>query len=238
MKKEKNLGFKDEVKDKRLTLADSIIKELENEINSIGSDLSSVKDELIDKKSKTKRKRKSSHYIDNNILLNELIKYKKEKSIAIKEKTSIPKVPEYIGSCILKIAEKLASRPNFAGYTWKSDMIGDGIENCLMYLDNFDPRVSKNPFSYFTQIIYYAFLRRIEREKKQSYVKMKIFEQSDSSGKYKDWICKQYGLDADTVMYDFFKLNESDIDNFEKKTNKKKIKKSKKIKNNNSLFEE
>ena len=80
---------------------------------------------------------------------------------------SRPPVSEYIGECFMKIAEHLSYKPNFINYEYREEMIGDGIENCLMYAHNFDPEKSKNPFSYFTQMIYYAFLRRIQKEKKQ-----------------------------------------------------------------------
>ena len=79
-----------------------------------------------------------------------------------------------MSECFLKIAQHLSYRPNFINYTYKHDMISDGIENCLMYLHNFNPEKSKNPFAYFTQIIYYAFLRRIQKEKKQTELKQKL----------------------------------------------------------------
>ena len=85
-----------------------------------------------------------------------------------------PDVTNYIGECFLKIANHLSYRPNFINYTYRDDMISDGIENCLQYMNNFDPDKSDNPFAYFTQIIYYAFIRRIQKEKKQMQVKAKI----------------------------------------------------------------
>ena len=89
-----------------------------------------------------------------------------------------PIVSRYIGECIMLIATRLATRPNFVGYSYKDEMISDGIENCLAYIHNFNPEKSTNPFAYFTQIIYYAFLRRIQKEKKQLYIKHKSFENS------------------------------------------------------------
>ena len=89
-----------------------------------------------------------------------------------------PQIPNYVGRCLLQIANRLATKPNFANYTFKDDMISDGIENCVSYIHNFDPEKSNNPFAYFTQIIYYAFLRRIQKEKKQLYIKHKSLEQS------------------------------------------------------------
>jgi DNA-directed RNA polymerase specialized sigma24 family protein len=78
----------------------------------------------------------------------------------------------------LLIANKLSNRPNFINYPFKEEMISDGIENCLMYIDNFDPGKSSNPFAYITQIIYFAFIRRITKEKKHLYTKHKLIERS------------------------------------------------------------
>ena len=124
------------------------------------------------------RKRKSVHYIDNTVFYT-AIKEHKEKVIAAQENESTPpRVTEYIGECFMKIAKNLAMRPNFINYTYKDDMISDSIENCMLYINNFDPEKSKNPFAYFTQIIYFAFLRRIQKEKKHTYIKHKLFEAS------------------------------------------------------------
>ena len=114
----------------------------------------------------------SKHYINNADFLQALIAYKQRK-----ETNSQEPIPNYIGECWMKIAEGLSHKPNFISYTYRDEMISDGIENCLMYFENFDPTKSKNPFAYFTQIIYYAFLRRIQKEKKQLYVKYKATEQ-------------------------------------------------------------
>jgi len=78
----------------------------------------------------------------------------------------------------LKIATHLSYKPNFVNYMFREDMISDGIENCVQYIHNFDPEKSKNPFAYFTQIIHYAFLRRIQKEKKQLDIKTKIIEKT------------------------------------------------------------
>lgn len=110
------------------------------------------------------------HYVDNKKLFEELVKYKNK--IAKKPKNP-PPIPEYIGECLLKIATRLSHKANFAQYTFRDDMISDAVENCIMYMHNFDPAKSTNPFAYFTQITHFAFIRRIEREKKQSYIKLK-----------------------------------------------------------------
>ena len=116
------------------------------------------------------------HYVNNEKFLEQMKEFRIKVKHAKENNLERPRVPEYIGECIFKIASHLARKPNFANYTFKDDMISDGVENCLLYIDNFDPDKSSNPFAYFTQIIYYAFLRRIQKEKKQLYVKYKSME--------------------------------------------------------------
>lgn len=121
--------------------------------------------------------KKTNHYINNADFLKALIEYKQQCLTAQEANKPEPPIPNYIGECFLKIADHLSRKPNFVSYSFRDEMISDGIENCLMYFRNFDPDKSKNPFAYFTQIIYYAFLRRITKEKKQLYVKYKATEQ-------------------------------------------------------------
>ena len=122
---------------------------------------------------------KKEHYVNNKEFLTSMIGYKKSVNKAKREKKPKPPVTDYIGSCFLKIANHLSYRPNFINYTFRDDMISDGIENCLQYLDNFNPKTSNNPFAYFTQIIYYAFVRRIQKEKKQVTIKNRLITESN-----------------------------------------------------------
>ena len=126
---------------------------------------------------KTKKKEKQ-HYVNNADFLAAIIKYKEKVKNAEEQGLPKPRVNNYIGGCFLKIATHLSYRPNFINYMYKDDMVCDGIENCIQYIDNFDPTKSKNPFAYFTQIVYYAFLRRIAKEKRQMDIKEKILEKS------------------------------------------------------------
>lgn len=121
---------------------------------------------------------KSEHYVNNKEFLEALLVYKEKVKIAAATGKPKPKISNYIGECFLKIANHLSYRPNFVNYMFKDDMICDGVENCVQYVDNFDPEKSKNPFAYFTQVIYFAFLRRIAKEKKQLEIKNKIIERS------------------------------------------------------------
>jgi hypothetical protein len=121
--------------------------------------------------------KKPRQYVNNADFLKALVDYKQKVNDAKLAGKPIPTIPNYIGECWMKIAEGLSHKPNFINYSYRDEMIADGIENCLMYFDNFNPDKSKNPFAYFTQIIYYAFLRRIQKEKKQLYVKYKATEQ-------------------------------------------------------------
>ena len=132
-----------------------------------------------------KRKR-SDHYVNNKDFLAALIKYREDVEIASLQDKPKPVIPRYIGECFLKIANHLSFKPNFVNYMFKDDMICDGIENCVQYIHNFNPKKSENPFAYFTQIIYYAFLRRIQREKRQLEIKNKILERSGFSEVFTD----------------------------------------------------
>ena len=103
-------------------------------------------------------RRAKQEYVNNKYFLAAMIEYKASVQNAETKNKSRPIVPTYVGECIMKIATHLARKPNFVNYTFKEEMISDGIENCLQYIDNFNPEKSNNPFAYFTQIIYYAFL--------------------------------------------------------------------------------
>jgi hypothetical protein len=137
-------------------------------------------------------KKKPEHYVNNKELLEALIVYRSKVEKDFFERngrnptrvdrskywTGKPSIPNYLGECFLKIATHLSYKPNFVNYMFRDDMISDGIENCIQYIHNFDPEKSSNPFAYFTQIIHYAFLRRIQKEKKQLEIKTKIIERT------------------------------------------------------------
>ena len=124
------------------------------------------------------RETKNEHYVDNKEFLVHMIKYKEAAVAAEKAGEPKPRIPDEIGKVFMQIAVHLSYKSNFINYGFREDMISDGIENCIQYIHNFDPDKSKNPFAYFTQIIYYAFLRRIQKEKKSLYVKYKSLENS------------------------------------------------------------
>ena len=123
-------------------------------------------------------RKRSEHYVNNKELFAAIVAYKLEILEAEKLGKPKPRITNYLGECFLKIATHLSYKPNFVNYMFKDDMVCDGIENCVQYINNFNPEKSKNPFAYFTQIIHYAFLRRIQKEKKQLEIKQKIIERS------------------------------------------------------------
>ena len=122
---------------------------------------------------------KRVHYVDNKKFLAAIIERKELMAESEAAGDGPPRITNYLGECILKIANHLSYRPNFINYTYREEMISDGIENCLQYIDRFDPAKSSNPFAYFTQIIYYAFVRRITKEKKQQMIKEKLLKHSN-----------------------------------------------------------
>lgn len=120
------------------------------------------------------KKRPTNHYIDNKEFLQELKDFKEKKLRFQKEGKPEPRIPEFLGKKFWLIATKLAESRSFRNYTYKEDMISDAIENILTYYHNFDTEKYDNPLAYFTQIVYFAFCRRIAREHKQAYMKYKI----------------------------------------------------------------
>ena len=182
--------------------------------------------DIIEKELKSLR-----HYVDNEKFLKSMNEWKKEVKKAEKNGQKRPPVTNYIAECFIMIAEHLSQRPNFINYPFREDMVGDGIENCIAYAHNFDSEKSSNPFSYFTQIIYYAFLRRIEREKKQSYIKYKCIQMNDVDGKFVDWLKNNQGSSTfSEFLQSTFFLSEHDIEKMEtkEKAKKKRGKKPKK----------
>lgn len=118
------------------------------------------------------------HYVDNVKFLEEIVEYKRQCKEALDQGKEKPRISEYIGKCIYLIAENLSHKPRFMNYSFRDELVSDAIENCFLYFDNFDPAKSSNPFAYFTQIIYYAFHRRISKEEKNRYIIYKKFQES------------------------------------------------------------
>lgn len=168
---------------------------------------------------------KKNYYVNNKDLLAALIEYKKQLKEAEENNFPKPNVPDFIGECILKIATHLSYRPNFLNYPFREDMIGDGIENCLVYINNFDPDRFQNPFAYFTQIMWYAFVRRILKEKKQLYVKYKCIQNSNEFSDYVNQASddKEYK----NTYVEFLRQNMTEIiSEFEEKKQAKRKKKN------------
>ena len=179
-----------------------------------------------------------ANYSNNEDFLLAMIEYKKQIAECESKNEDRPPVPDYIGECFLLIAERLSYRPNFINYAFKEDMISDGIENCLQYVHNFNPEKSKNPFAYFTQIIYWAFVRRIQKEKKNLYIKYKEMERlsylqdhiETSNGDEGDYMSMVGSNDMRVMISEF-------IEDFEEKRFNKKKKQDNKINYTASVYE-
>lgn len=155
-----------------------------------------------------------SNYVNNKKLYEVMKEYHAEVKAAEASGAEPPRIPEYVGECFLLIATRLSSKLNFIGYTYKDEMVSDGIENCILYINNFNPEKSKNPFSYFTTVVYNAFLRRIEKEKKQTYLKHKNYVKHVMS----DVLSSPHMVDtlkSDDVSFEL-------IDKYEKTMNERK----------------
>lgn len=148
---------------------------------------------------------RKAHYVDNKRFYQEILTYKKEVRKAKREGRQEPRIPNYIGECIYKIAENLSCKPCFINYSFRDEMIGDGVENCILYFKDYDPKIGQNPFAYFTQVIYYAFLRRISKEEKNRYIICKNFQHTIIHG-------TKGGLDT-PVGHDTINIFDSDDGN-------------------------
>lgn len=169
----------------------------------------------------------SNHYVDNKKLYASIVEYRQAVLDSKEKGTPRPQIPNYVGHCILMIANRLSTKPNFVNYSYREEMISDGVENCICYIDNFDPLKSTNPFAYFTQIIYYAFLRRILKEKKQLYIKHKSLENSMlmnelvEQGEFGEHDVTPTYVDLDNEnMFDFIKTFEDNLVSKKKKRKK------------------
>ena len=168
-----------------------------------------------------KKPRKKINYINNKTLYGSMIHYKNEVNESKKNEQDPPIVPRYIGESILLICSNLAKKPNFSGYTYKTDMISDAIMDCVAAVDNFDPEKTNNPFAYFTQIAWNAFIRRIQKEKKQTYIKHKNFENS--------FMMNELWSDAENIHLKANEYSSEIVRSFEDKNNLPKNKKSSKM---------
>jgi DNA-directed RNA polymerase specialized sigma24 family protein len=161
--------------------------------------------------------KETKEYLNNKYFFQLLVAYKQAR-----EKNENAKMPDELGRCIMLLCERLASRLNFNGYTYKEDLIGDAIENCILSIKTFDPEKSDNAFAYFTQIAWNAFIRRIKKENKQLYIKHKNLLHTISAMNP-----EIFGEDDINIIP--YKLKESNyaiIENFEsklKKAEKQKI---------------
>lgn len=167
-------------------------------------------------------KTKKAHYVDNQKFYAEIVEYRKKLQEAREAGLEDPRIPNYIGECIWKIANKLSTKPCFMNYSYREEMVSDGIENCILYFKDYDPAIGQNPFAYFTQVIYYAFLRRINKEEKNRYAMYKHFQENivnqHDISLFKD---SDDNLLLPMQMYD--NINDF-MSRFEEKEEKKKIK--------------
>lgn len=169
-----------------------------------------------------KQKKVTVHYVDNKKFYEEILKYRARIQEAKESGKEEPRLPEYIGECIYKIAHKLSTMPKFINYSYRDEMISDGIENCIMYFKDYNPEIGQNPFAYFTQIIYYAFLRRIGKEEKNRYIIYKNYQENIVNlGHSENLVDAEDNRVMPTQMYD--NINDF-MEKFERKEEEKKVK--------------
>lgn len=152
------------------------------------------------------KEKEVKHYVDNDKFYDAMVEY----ISGLDGENNTNRASEYIGHCILQICKRLAFRPNFIAYSYRAEMISDAIENCVRYIDRFDYIKYKSPFAYFSQIAFYAMVRRIQTEHKQMQIKAKFVQTTgiydDMVGKPEDDDTKYFSLDENSTLkylYDF-----------------------------------
>lgn len=161
------------------------------------------------------------HYVNNAQFFQAIVEYKRLVKDSVEKGLDKPRISDYIGKCLYKIANKLSTKPCFIGYSFRDEMISDGVENCIVYFDDYDPLKSQNPFAYFTQIIFYAFLRRIGKEEKNRYIIYKNFQDTMTNNDISLFIDSEDKHMISTQVYD--NINDF-MDKYERKENIKKEK--------------
>lgn len=183
---------------------------------------------VIVKKKRKKKAASDADYVSNQDLLDALVEYKKKKDDSENAGRKKPKLPDFIGECILKIASRLSYRPNFANYPYREEMVSDAVLNCITYIDNFDPAKSSSPFGYLTQICWFSFVRIINKEKREKYTQYKYAEQQNDKD-FHNWFNETYA-GIDIGRRDFFGLTDLDMQRFDEMLKPKKGKRTRKSK--------
>ncbi len=187
------------------------------------------------KPKKKKSKPSDADYVDNQKLYDSLVEYKKKCKEAENSARKKPKLTDYLGESILKIATRLSFRPNFANYPYREEMVSDAVLNCITYIDNFDPKKSTSPFGYLTQICWFSFVRIINKEKKEKYTQYKFAEQQNNKD-FQNWFNEIYA-GVDIGRKDFFGLTDSDMERFDEMCAPKKQRAKRKPKKEKDIFD-
>ena len=187
------------------------------------------------KPKKKKAKPSDADYVSNQDLYDALVEYRKKCEDAENAGRKKPKLPDFIGECVLKIASRLSYRPNFANYPYREEMVSDAVLNCVTYIDNFDPSKSNSPFGYLTQICWFSFVRIINKEKKEKYTQYKYAEQQNDKD-FHNWFNETYA-GVDIGRRDFFGLTDLDMERFDKMCSPKVLKRTRKRKTKKQGFD-
>lgn len=164
-------------------------------------------------------KKQNIHYVNNAEFSKAVVEYCTQVKIAKEQNLPIPVVPNYIGECFLKISENLSHKLNFIRYTYREEMVMDAVENCLRAIENYNVEAATrsgnlNAFGYFTQIAWYAFLRRIAKENKQRDIKLRYLAQTG----LEDFIINETGdVAASQVLQSFIDQLKDRIDKVKEK---------------------
>ena len=129
-----------------------------------------------------KRKRQKpgdEHYVNNREFTLALDDYSRACKKAEEEGKTKPQMNNYLGGCIMKMSNRLANSPRFSGYSYKEEMIHNGILAAVKYAHRFNGDKFDNGFAYVTQILFSHFIITIKNEKKKYETNLKLIQEAE-----------------------------------------------------------
>lgn len=154
-------------------------------------------------------------YVNGKEFFVMLKEYHEKYLISIENNTDKPIVSNEIAGAIMQICNRLSNSFNFIGYSYKDEMIADAIYKCLDKVHRFDPAISENPFAFFTQLAYNAFINRIKIEQKQASIRARLINDKVTSDFVEQSL--ENDVDATNAFVGFLKDNNIFVDYFEER---------------------
>lgn len=124
----------------------------------------------------TRQKPGDVHYVNNREFTLALDKYARACKEAEENNKELPVMSRYLGESIMRMANRLATSPRFRNYSYREEMISNGVLAAVKYAHRFDGDRFDNGFAYVTQILFSHFIITIKSEKKKYETNLKLIQ--------------------------------------------------------------